>query len=1185
MPVLSATTTWRTHPYFAKGYLYIHKPPVVFKARVNQGSFNYPLLEVAYNTVTVGAYTDVVENMLVLFGSAEGLDDLGRQRVRVIPNSTKLFIGWSSRGTRDGEVNLANGAYITVLDDRRVWQRTPRFLEDGTALKDGTILPGNFPQKQPPVANAGVGYAQFVDPITEVITVIFPKDGFAVADGATITDHDFDVADGTVTDEDSTTITVEFPPGFRYVRYTVTDSNSNTAFTDVPVFAAEKTGANAPITKFSIRRNLAVSGQEVSIELKTPLDPGVYPDGTLVMYWQEEHYDSTVGSLAGPSGRQHMKFIGWHHNDPHSLAASETGLDKRLSFNCLDVAGKLATLPGFPQIIERKAAATKWQEMKGADMNRYIHYLLYWHSTALMVAPYSDAAIGHLYPFPALDSAGSSLYDQGDNRAEAIAHRLTCDSKGQLALKPDPIVQEVVDRTSVVIVTLEDRDYTDIRYTYMRPAKVHWLDGAAIQTSEVDASTPNSIVPYFSLAPGRAPGSGVSSQNKNYQLVRSQTELNNRTGHQYERLNAVYSPPTLSLTHAGDAGLEPAHMEWVRLDQDITDLRLRRFVNQRCLLVQVSYTHDNDTGLSSQEITIEPETVGTSGITIIPDVYDFPAYDGYAVYPVVDWGTGDPVIEEVAEETGITEGEMGIGYTWNTAGQLGYTTRFTSEFVDWFNALGTITGTFVEGTGHWTGTVLQVWILTVSGTTARVYSNLDAVTTPDDWTLDETFTLTGTSPNHPRIKMSQSADLILVAWKTHEGIKYNRRWNGTWGGATASGNTGTDSAHDADDLGLAIDGQKQVISGQGAAGEYKLFMADGNVGFAIVGNAPAYNDGPPECIVPDRVDSIYASMKELIPVQTVNLFDSDDVIVGTPDATITPCDGDTSEGVTVTTATMFAGIIDPEDAAFGGVCGEIDLDLVFTLPNQPQCTAASTTFQIAFYKHNSGAIDLGELPASTTCTLKVEDEDGNIYTHTETIVPADFSAPAGGGSVFISTATKNLGAGLFPGTKRLVSAQLLCSTDFTGGVATCYRCVVTFSSTDVTYAAQTFRRLYRISAYTGGAAVWTNVTPTGGYIPTHHEGLAVDALNANRVSVLGINLDGDKHLFHSNSQGNSWTDFGEELRYNWLKRASSLFVAGGADVLDLTTDTFDTTEDRRGNWEEGLGPFGTNDGAILLFEG
>ena len=73
---------WESLPQDFPMYLYIHSPATVFAAQVNQTVFSYPLMQIAFDNVTTGSYTDIKEGMTVLIGTSAGLDNLGRVRVR-----------------------------------------------------------------------------------------------------------------------------------------------------------------------------------------------------------------------------------------------------------------------------------------------------------------------------------------------------------------------------------------------------------------------------------------------------------------------------------------------------------------------------------------------------------------------------------------------------------------------------------------------------------------------------------------------------------------------------------------------------------------------------------------------------------------------------------------------------------------------------------------------------------------------------------------------------------------------------------------------------------------------------------------------------------------------------------------------------------------------------------------------
>lgn len=129
MPALSAPdrAIWISSPYTYEACLYFDKPETIFAARVNAGLFALPIVEFAFDGVSVGAYTDVKPNMTFLLGSTLGGDDLGRGRVRLAPSSTIFYPGESSYNDHDGEIAPVDNAYLTVLNEFRIWVIHPRY--------------------------------------------------------------------------------------------------------------------------------------------------------------------------------------------------------------------------------------------------------------------------------------------------------------------------------------------------------------------------------------------------------------------------------------------------------------------------------------------------------------------------------------------------------------------------------------------------------------------------------------------------------------------------------------------------------------------------------------------------------------------------------------------------------------------------------------------------------------------------------------------------------------------------------------------------------------------------------------------------------------------------------------------------------------------------------------------------
>lgn len=647
MPSLSGanTATWRTgKPYSVQGHVFILKPTVIFQARINMASVTYPLTALTFDTVTTGAYTDIEAGMTLLLGSSAGASDLGRQRVRAAATTTSIPIGRTSKGTHWGELNVSDNMYITVLDLREVWAKIPFINSSGVSLKDQTSFAANI--AQPPVANGGCAVADFVDSVTDELEVDFDgTNSFYVDPAAVSLTYSWDFVDGTPSSSTSSTVSgVAFPAGFRYVGLTVSDGTRSHT-TRIPVYAAERSGINAPIPVEVSTRTLKPEGQQFSFTLRAQdLDVDDYPNGTLVIYFEEERYGRVApASLAGPTGRENVKFVGWLDTEQTNIEAGQDGIANSVTLTALDVAARLRKLPGFGQIVNRKTSPTTWQQMKSADVNRYMHHLLHWHSTALEVAPFSWSNGGSAYEFVSLSSDAQNLYSQVDQIAQAIAYKLVCSQRGELGIKADPQRLDVINRTTTVIVDLVATDWSSTQMDESPAPVVHWLNESAVRAHALQ------IKSYFSRAPGPTPGQGENGREIGSQLVLDQHELNVRCGHDYRRANQPQGILEVQLAHGGDAGIEPALMEWVTFQLEADEAAQRGVTiatGTRFLVLETTIEIDQRAGTHDVRLRLEREVRGFEGQTVVQKTQSqiTPAIPNYPLGPAFPGFPADPAI-------------------------------------------------------------------------------------------------------------------------------------------------------------------------------------------------------------------------------------------------------------------------------------------------------------------------------------------------------------------------------------------------------------------------------------------------------------------------------------------------------------------------------------------------------------
>lgn len=658
--------------------VYWHNPAPIFVAQVNMPSgISYPIDEIAFDNVTTGAYTDIDADMFFTLGSAAGLDDYGRGRVRGTATSTLLKVNRSSQGFNDGELNVVDNAWIAIFEDYRVWSKIPVILSDGTMLKDSDIPvhdPAGSPNQQnlteepPPVANTGPDCARSIDAGTSTITVFFPgSTSIAVADGATIAGYAWDVDGGTilfggtVNDAD---ITVEFGAGVYNVSLTVTDSNSKT-HTSHCLILADDPDNSLCVASMQVRSiSRSQQGQTMTLRTLADLPRADYPDGAKVLAWEDR--DPLVFGAPDPTSRAHMLFVGWHQSDNASARALETHLQRDTELMCVDVSGRMDSLPGFSQEIalldetDPDFEGVTWALMAAPNLDKYIHYLLQWHSTVLSVADYFPSGTGSEYPFVFFQSDGASLYDQVQRKANQFVpdRNFTCNELGQLEVIVNPMLQNPADRTATIQGNFTEQGWKELQFSYTRAPRVHTLRGSAILTDTEwtlveDTSQPSgfrkTLRTAFSIAPGTAPGQGVQEQTIGERLAKSQADLNDVVGHHLARMNSRYGPVTVVPNLNNDIStLSPANMTWVLLvvSADTAPQREAGLGSVRCLLKEVVTDYDYpETGtVKRQRAILELETEGLPALTEefdealpvgeqpVPVVFTPPDFDDPVVY-------------------------------------------------------------------------------------------------------------------------------------------------------------------------------------------------------------------------------------------------------------------------------------------------------------------------------------------------------------------------------------------------------------------------------------------------------------------------------------------------------------------------------------------------------------------------
>lgn len=607
--------------------MFIYIPNVVLSARVNMPVITYPLEFVEYDGVISGSYASVRVGMTVIFGSAAGASDLGRMKITAITNHN-IFMGYVPNGAPgDGVLDIYDNCYFSVLNEYLVWPKQPWFNPTDKTIqaKDGYYGVGDNLLKPPPVANAGGAAVGTINPATEVLTVQFsgansfqfeePSDGIGPVD-----EYLWNFVDGNIVSGSTTTssVTVEFPPGFRYISlrvgksYGVGDVVYHTTY--VPVYARDPEDDDSfDVDIATLQRGR--EGQTVSVKLHQTLSRRLYRPGSLALVWDDDLDTTSVD-------RKCLIISGWITAENNSVEGGLSGDTKESVIQVEDVASKMRNTRAFSQAQEYTETPTIWAHTKFPNLAYYIWYLLFWHSTVVEIAdlywPYNYSMAG--LEFQQLGSDAGDLFSQVNAVANAMTpdHMVNCTRIGQLIITYDPMLQPLGTRDDEVDTEIQWSDIISINYTYNPTIRVGrittyaFLGVLGIHPDDLEMAC---------MAPTEGRGIGVQDIEISNKIAPSQGALNDCEGNRYAKLNAPFGPVTIGLGWKPEYNhlFEPAANHWVDLliPEDYLPYRdnqpgIDPEINGRGLISNVDFSFSSQAGGTVANVTVtwEKETWG-----------------------------------------------------------------------------------------------------------------------------------------------------------------------------------------------------------------------------------------------------------------------------------------------------------------------------------------------------------------------------------------------------------------------------------------------------------------------------------------------------------------------------------------------------------------------------------------------
>lgn len=594
-------------------YLVTAPDTQIATARINQSQFGYPLAQLTVDNTS--GWSDVRPGMTVLIGSSSGGHEYGIYRVRRTPGANILYVGEMGSGDAGRlptdlitGANIADDAYITVLDRYDLWSVFPRIdFGSGAIYEDYERSLNNWTTTPPPIVNVTINgkgghYAKKVaDGATHALTCAATLTHWT-SSSATY-QWEYPAAWTGVSGATTATLSATAPVGNYTVRCTITPNVGSSVTVVRHVWICD-TSSNPPLAILPPQSDVRDrTGRRMLFTLPDDSWADI-PDGAMVHYWEEPVFaDGEVSSLSDA-------FTGWVIR-----ARMKTGEGLRdTDIEVVGSAGILNYLHNVSHYIEAVASPSKWTEVIASlsSASFLAFYLLSQRAgNALALfnfTPHSTSASGQRLPAWSVDKG--TLLQQLQQLATARGN-FGANSRGEFYFLLHPAIAAYSGRSSYTNRdTLTAALYGSIEIEQRLTRATSQVRGEALSW---DGTVGTAAVPYLSDAPS-VPAQGGAPARLGSMVVADQGTLNQITGDYEASLNNPYPGIEVNIPYNRDV-YEPAEMYFVQVQVAAAYSPTGVLWDKRCIPVSVSKQHQDD-GSVTVSLSLEVETSGFGGISV-----------------------------------------------------------------------------------------------------------------------------------------------------------------------------------------------------------------------------------------------------------------------------------------------------------------------------------------------------------------------------------------------------------------------------------------------------------------------------------------------------------------------------------------------------------------------------------------
>ncbi|MCL4296126.1 MAG: hypothetical protein KJ077_10380 [Anaerolineae bacterium] len=617
-------------PHKARLYLSVYQPATVYTAQVNQPGITNGTRVVTYNNAT-GNLADVLPLFTVWIGTAPGLHDLGKVRLRAI-SGTQITVA-------ENAIPWQNAAYITILREVGIWSVWPRF-DDDIFYKDYDVTYTNQNRLLDPVVIAGPDRAGFLSAGSLALPVDLsasycPGSTISSFSAAAYPSTGVSISLNSGTGIGTITLTTA---GSRLIEFSATAANGKTYKTYRVYIAHNRSGANAPITRFRLASPITgrvdQPGFSTRIEVGGSATLADFPDNATILIWKEDEYaDSSDPVALDPYGS--ILFSGFIRND--QFIHGDPKNNPLTTFQATTIGHLLSRHRMFSISLNAAGNPKKWYEFKSNLLTpgAAIYHLIKEHSTAMRRSDWIGLATDAIY-LKAVDFLEATLFSQASGLAlnQSILAQFSGDNKGRMYFQRNPQYLDASEKNALSEVMEIEREDVDGSATIVRQPE--------LSTSMTHLSgfyyNPNSAqsTPLISKAPGDAPEwAGEGIVNVERQALINQTRSNQLVGRVHAYHNAEYREFRLNMIGDYSGVFATMPRRWYRMTVNGNfNNRQITLSNARFLCQEVSLNYDSAKGDVTTSVILEREVIAVDGVT-----GDYPTSIPSPSSPPISWPT------------------------------------------------------------------------------------------------------------------------------------------------------------------------------------------------------------------------------------------------------------------------------------------------------------------------------------------------------------------------------------------------------------------------------------------------------------------------------------------------------------------------------------------------------------------